>query len=109
MMQDSVIRREILFIDDVHHDGCQCVLEVVGILVAETHGQGSLRISIDQADFLSLHCKPDSKIRCHSGFSASTFLICYSYNNCHLAFLLFASFLIFFAGALSPSLPGVSQ
>ena len=51
-----------IFIDDPHHDGCQCLRDIVRIWISETYSKRSLRICIDQQDLLACHSQSDAQV-----------------------------------------------
>jgi len=79
MIHDVVIR-EFLFVDDACHDRGERNSDVVRLLITQTRGERSLRISVDQQYFLSMSGKSDAEIRHDRTFSDSSLLVRYGYD-----------------------------
>ena len=83
MVEHAVVHGKVLFVDDAHHDRRECRVDIVGILVAQTDGQRSLGVRVDQSDLFACLGQPDPEICGHGCLGAPAFLVRHCDNCCH--------------------------
>ena len=83
MVEHAVVCGKVLFIDDAHHDRRECRVDIVGILVAQTDGQRSLGVRVDQSDLFACLGQPDPEICGHGRLGAPALLVRHCDNCCH--------------------------
>ena len=75
VVQDTLARAQRLVHQNTAHSVRQCKGQLVRLGVAQADGQASLRVPVDQQDFLSGLRQPDSQVRTGCCFANAAFLV----------------------------------
>ena len=75
MVQDTLAGTKRLIHQDTPHSVRQRKGQLVRLWIAQADRQASLRVSVDQQDFLSGLCQTDSKIGTGGGFANAALLV----------------------------------